>query len=210
MAENTATTDNSGNVTDQNTLMDNKQDTDQTTDQTDQDTDKKDQTDQTDQTTDSTVKAEGAPESYEFVPPEGQKFNPGFIDAYAEVAKKLDLSQEKAQTLIDEMTPVLQKQQIDQLNAVRAQWTEASNADAEFGGDKLDESMAVAKKALEKFGSQELNDLLNTTGFGNHPEIIRFFYRTGKAISEDTFVGGHKEGKPGPMDFNQMADKLYK
>jgi len=52
----------------------------------------------------------------------------------------------------------------------------------------------VARKALETFGTPELRDVLNMTGMGNHPEVIRAFYKAGKAISEDRFVQGNPRG----------------
>ena len=32
--------------------------------------------------------------------------------------------------------------------------------------------------------------MLNESGLGNHPEVIRLFYRTGKAMSEDSLIVG--------------------
>ena len=73
-------------------------------------------------------------------------------------------------------------------------WVDAAQADTEIGGPNLAQNVAVAKKAMDKFGTPELSKLLDETGLGNHPEIVRAFYRAGKAISEDRFVGG---GGPG-------------
>lgn len=152
----------------------------------------------------------GAPEKYEFTAPEGATYEKEFIDAYSEAAKELDLTQEGAQKLLDKVAPVVRKQQVEQIEAVRNQWTESSKADKEFGGDKLDENLAVAKKALDQFGTPELTQFMKETGLGNHPELIRLFYRVGKNLNEDTFVGGKRgEGKTGPKTFNDMATTLY-
>jgi hypothetical protein len=155
---------------------------------------------------------QGAPEKYEFKAAEGQEFDPEFISSYETVARELDLSQEKAQALIDKVGPALQQQQLARLDAMRTEWEGNSRTDKEFGGDKLNENLAVAKTALEKLGTPELRELIDGSGLGNHPEVIRLFYRVGKALSEDTFVGGRKEGKgqSGPLSFNDMADRLYK
>jgi hypothetical protein len=156
------------------------------------------------------AKAQGAPDKYEFKPPEGQQFDPEFLNVYSETAKELNLSQENAQKLIDKVSPVLEKQQLAKIEAVRTEWFENSKADKEFGGDKLEANVGVAKQSLDKFGTPELKEFLNITGLGNHPEMIRFFYRVGKDLSPDTFVRGHKEGdKPGPKNFNDLAAKLY-
>lgn len=152
---------------------------------------------------------EGAPEKYEFKPLEGRQLDPEFIKAYSETAKELNLPQEKAQKLLDKMGPVIEARQLEQINAVRSQWENSSKTDAEFGGAKLEENLGVARKALDQFGTPELRELLNASGIGNHPEVVRFFYRAGKALTSDNFVGGHKEAKGTPRTFNDMANKLY-
>ena len=78
------------------------------------------------------------------------------------------------------------------------------NADKDIGGDKLAENLSVARKALETFGTPELRDVLNATGFGNHPAVIKAFYKIGQAISEDRFVTG---GAKGPE--TDMAKRMF-
>jgi hypothetical protein len=134
------------------------------------------------------AKLEGAPEAYEFNAPEGTRFDESVIGQFSEVAKELNLSQDAAQKLLDKMTPALEARQAEAVQAIRTEWETTSKADKEFGGDKLNENLGVAKQALEKFGSPELRTLLNESGLGNHPEVIRLLYRAGKAISEDGFV----------------------
>jgi len=152
---------------------------------------------------------EGAPEAYDFKPPEGQEFDPEFIKTYSEVAKELNLTQDKAQTLIYKIGPVIQSRQQARIEAVQQEWVTTSKTDQEFGGEKLEENLGIAKQALDKFGTSELKELLNTSGIGNHPEVIRFFFRTGKAISPDGFVGGQQEGNASPKTFNDLAHVLY-
>ena len=135
-------------------------------------------------------KPEGAPESYEFKAPEGVQFDDTVIGAFSEVAKDLNLPQEQAQKVLDKMAPVMQARQLEQLQAARADWAESAKTDKEFGGEKLAENLGMAKKALDTFATPELRALLNESGLGNHPEVIRMFYRTGKAISEDRVVTG--------------------
>ena len=78
-------------------------------------------------------------------------------------------------------------------------------ATARFSGSlSPPNSLSVLKKALDQFGTPELRALLNDSGMGNNPEVIRAFYRVGKAISEDKFVGG----KAAPVDAND-ARSLY-
>lgn len=137
-------------------------------------------------------KPQGAPEKYEFKAPEGKEFDPAVIGQFSDLAKELNLSQDAAQKILDKMGPTLASRQTEAIEAARTEWANASTTDKEFGGDKLTENLAVAKKALDSFGTAELRTLLNQSGLGNHPEVIRFMYRAGKAISEDGFVPGSR------------------
>ena len=159
---------------------------------------------------------EGAPENYEFnqkVADAPQELDPEVLTAFGDVAKELNLPQEAAQKVLDKVAPVIQAKQAKALEVAKADWVSNSQADEEFGGEKLNDNLEIAKTALDAFGNDALKSLLVETGFGNHPEIIRFMYRAGKAISEDNYVG-NSEGadysrNSGPKDFNAIANSLY-
>lgn len=131
------------------------------------------------------------PESYEFTVPEGIEIHEGAKEAYAEVAKELKLTQEQAQAAFEKLAAKGHANQVAQLEAMSKGWAEKSTVDPEFGGEKLQENLVVAKKALDAFGTPELRALFNESGLGNHPEVIRFMYRAGKAVSEDKFIAGN-------------------
>lgn len=150
------------------------------------------------------AKLEGAPDKYEFKAPEGQEFDPDVLGEFSEAAKDANLSNDAAQKMLDRIAPAMAAKQAKVIEDGKAAWAESSKADKEFGGDKLNENLAVAKKARDAFGTPELKSLLDESGLGNHPEVIRFFFRAGKAISEDNFVGGG-QGSTQPA----TAQKLY-
>jgi len=148
---------------------------------------------------------EGAPESYEFKQQEGVEIDDSVVSAYSEVAKELNLSQNNAQKMLDTMASSMAERQAEQIAAVHEAWASDTKADKELGGEKLNENLAVAKKAMDAFGTPELTTLLNETGIGNHPEIIRAFYRAGMKISEDKFVNGDSN----PQSDKPMAERMY-
>lgn len=131
-----------------------------------------------------------------FQVPEGMTVNEELLGEFKATAKELKLSQEAAQRLADLQVKALGKQ-AEQMANVRAQWLEQTKTDKEFGGEALAENLGVAKKAMEAFATPQLRQLLNESGLGNHPEIVRAFVRVGKAISEDgRVVTGSKSGIP--------------
>lgn len=155
--------------------------------------------------------SEGAPEEYaDFDMPEGFQLQAEMTNDIKSVAKELNLTQEQAQKLADIAANRVQfanASQVEALKQAQTQWSQDSKADKEFGGDALNENLSVAKKALDQFGTPELRNLLNESGLGNHPEIIRAFYRAGKAISEDNhFVPSGAKVSQGQRDH---AKALY-
>lgn len=138
--------------------------------------------------TEEAKKPEGAPEKYEFA--NADQLDGAVVESFSELARELNLPQDAAQKVLDKMAPVIQAQQMDRIEAARTQWLEDAKLDKEFGGEKLQENLSMAKKALDAFATPELRVLLNESGLGNHPEVIRVFVRAGKAISEDRLVTG--------------------
>jgi len=125
---------------------------------------------------------------YEFKLPDGVKLEGESLEELKTLAKESGLTQEQAQKLADlgaKQAQSFANQIAEQQKAVTAEWETQARTDKEFGGDKLDENLGVAKKALDTFGSPGLKEMLVKTGLGNHPEVIRLLVKTGKAISED-------------------------
>lgn len=159
-----------------------------------------------DEDKDSTeAKAETVPEKYEFTMPEGVDADSEMLAEFEPIAKELGLSQENAQKLVDLQIKSLQKsvqkmqadheaQQEEAFKEMTTQWAAAAKADSEYGGTKFNENLSVAQKALKQFASEGLIEYLNSSGLGNHPEVIRTFVKVGKAISEDKFVVGGQGG----------------
>lgn len=141
------------------------------------------------------AKPQGAPETYDLKAPEGAAMDDAGLAAFAEFAKGQNLTQEAAQSMLTTLAPAMAKRAQDQVAAIHAQWLADTKADKEIGGDKLDENLAVAKKARDAFATEGFRDFLEQTNLGNHPEMIRFMHRVGKAMSEDSLVtpgGGSK------------------
>lgn len=116
---------------------------------------------------------------------------------FSALAKELNLPQDAAQKVVDFGVKVqqdtlaqVQTHMAEQAEKQAEEWGNQSKADKEFGGDKFDENLAVAKKALDQFGTPELKTLLVQSKMGNHPEVLRTFVRIGQAISQDGFVPG--------------------
>lgn len=140
-----------------------------------------------------------APEAYEFKAPEGVELNPALLGEFEGLARELNMPQNEAQAIVERMTPKIQArmqaQQIEIMAQARADWLQQIESDAEIGGAAKQASQASAAKALHQFGTPELRALLKDSGLEAHPEVVRFFSRAGKAISEDAFITGRPPTK---------------
>ena len=143
------------------------------------------------------------PESYAFEMPEGVELDKTASDEFSAVAKELKLDQATAQKVADVGIKMAQRQQ-EVFETTKAAWAEQSRTDKESGGDAFDQNMAVALKTLNTFGSPELKEVLNASGLGNHPAVIKLLVKAGKAISEDGFVTGSPQGAD-----NDPAKRLF-
>lgn len=155
---------------------------------------------------DDSKKPEGAPEKYEFQTGEGVELDTDALKDFEPVARELNLTNEQAQKLVDAYPKILagvQQRQADAWQATTEQWAADVKADKEIGGDKLNGNLSAAQRALDQFGTPELKEYLNTTGLGNHPDLVKTFIKIGKAMSEDGMVSGKETGQ------RSAAEVLY-
>ena len=147
-------------------------------------------------------KPAGAPEKYEdFKFPEGVTPDGELLTKFHEIGKKHGFSQETAQALIDFHGEQLLKANSDlqkSWDATVEGWLAEAKADKDIGGAKYDENLAHGKNALKAFNaSPKFMDMLNATGVGNHPEMIRFLSAVGRAVADDKFhLGGSNAADP--------------
>ena len=117
--------------------------------------------------------------------------------------KEAGVTQPMLEKLAPSVVPAIQEQvlkaQTDQFAQVRADWAKEAQADPEIGGKNWTETTRLAARALDHYGApseikdgKETNEfrvLLNESGLGNHPVMIRMFRSIGADLSEDgTFV----------------------
>lgn len=145
------------------------------------------------------------PETYDLKAPDGLELETTALTEFTAIAKELKLSNENAQKLANIATAMEQRRAEAHVKMVK-DWAEQSKADKDIGGDSFDGNMASARKFLDTFGSPELRELLDTSGFGNHPAVVRAFVKAGKAFGEDGFVAS---GTRAATPAQSFAKALY-
>lgn len=149
------------------------------------------------------------PPTYEsFKLPEGITLGEGGLGQFTSILSEIELAkgdhakmQEYGQKLVDrhisEVQNSLKAQTEFYLNAYekqKADWREAFEKDQEIGGNRRDTTLAAAQEFIKTHGGtsdqqKEFRDLMESSGVGNHPAMIRMLAKANIAL---------REGKPLP------------
>lgn len=152
---------------------------------------------------------EGAPEKYEFKFDDGVKIDDAIMTEFSGIAKEMNLSQANAQKLANfyaaKMTAHGAAQEAAWAATVK-EWGDQVRTDKEIGGANLDANIALARKVLDRHGSPELRQMLDTTGAGNHPALVRLLVKVGKDMGEDAIQPGGGDNKGSEVS---AAKRLY-
>ena len=119
------------------------------------------------------------------------------------------LTKDVAQKLVDLEASRLERFSSEQAKAHEERvksWAEDTKKDKEIGGAKFDENLAAAEQAVKALATPELKELLDNTGLGNHPEMVRLFVKLSPLVREDQGLstGGTRGGES-----KSRADLLY-
>lgn len=113
--------------------------------------------------------------------PDGAAVDEKQMAEYKNLAKDLNLPSESAQRILDFEAKRLAA------GAAHASQEWQEQVKQEYG-DKLPTVMATCARAIGKFGGDELRDLLDQTGLGNHPLMVKVFYNAGALLKEDKSI----------------------
>lgn len=151
---------------------------------------------------------QGAPEKYDFSLPEGYQADPAVMDKFQGIARELNLTQEQAQKLValdaERVAASGEAQKAQFAQQVEA-WVGELKNDQTFGGANFDGNVKIAQKAMADFGTPELKQMLETSGLGSHPEVVRLFHRIGQQLGEGTV---HRTTSNIPAE-RSLAERMY-
>lgn len=161
----------------------------------------------------------GAPEKYEITLPEGAQLSPELLEKAEPVFRELNLDNEQASKLatmhgeiVNGTIETIVKQQTEAWQKTNEDWVTSMKSDSEYGGANSKGNFEVAKSVISHFGGDEsksIRQALSETGAGNHPEIMRLFYRIGNAMKEDSLhgdIGGGGNKQPSFKDLYKNTE----
>ena len=129
------------------------------------------------------------------------------LDALRQYASDYGIDKAGAQELIDFHISVLERQQEAQLEGwekIKSDWAEQSRNDKALqdNAGNIDQALSLAKKGVESLGGKELLEVLNMTGVGSHPAIIKAFKVVGENIQSGRIISGSGNSEVSEIDRN--------
>lgn len=145
------------------------------------------------------TKPETVAEEWKLTAPEGMGDYQGDFDAFAQDmgqwlkdnpdadarAALAEAAARQARTVTE-----AQAKMAEQHAAQVAQWEKDAKSDPVIGGAKYDENVATALKGVAAVADDEFRALMDQTGLGNHPAVIRAFLKVGQQIADTPVVKG--------------------
>jgi hypothetical protein len=129
-------------------------------------------------------------------PPEGLDIDPAMLAEAAPIFREVGLDNDGANKLMPLAGKLVERfaaSQNDEFRVTKTGWAAQAKADPSIGGANWPETERLVAKALNAVGAgkgSELRDLLDQSGLGNHPAMIRAFRHFG------TLVGARKGPAP--------------
>ena len=144
--------------------------------------------------------------------PDGFQPDVALLDAVKPMFKEFGLKGEQQQKLVDAFIArqaESEKASDAQFAEMKAGYLTALKSDKELGGAKYDATLGNVQRAYSKFGTPEFTKLMEDSGLGNHPEIVRAFARIGAAMSDDSISGARGSGGPSAPDARERLYEQY-
>ncbi len=151
------------------------------------------------------------PVVYDLKLTENSPLKPADLEKLTAFATAQKLAPELAAAVLkyqEETTGGLVNSQNEAVNAQKEAWKTEISTDLELGGPRLQATIDLSKRVMDRFSPQgsPFRTMLDETGYGNHPEWVRFINNIGKAMQEDKPLSDR--GADGPAK-KSHADILF-
>ena len=166
--------------------------------------------------------APAVPETYSFKASDGRELDQSLVAKATPIFKELGLSEAQAQKLVDTYNDLTKSEgeRLDKVvNDMRAEWREGINKDKDMSG-KLETIKADLGRMKDTIFANKPADreafeaAMNLTGAGDHPAIVKAWWRASEAFREGQHVSGggaspHGQTAPGADTRPSVAAAMY-
>jgi len=146
------------------------------------------------------------PDGYDF----GDTKDPR-LDFYKNATHQIGLTQDQAASMLQLYAAVEQEQtkESDKANADFAVDSQIQ-LKREWGAN-YDSKIDMAQRAFAQFSSKEFSKLMDDTGLGNHPELLKAFSKVGEMLGDEQLVvGSGRGGSMSPQQAKEEIESLYR
>src|SRR5262245_31111527 len=148
------------------------------------------------------------PDDYQFkAPEEAQEYSGELADWFRTTAHKHHIPDALAETLhVEFVSNYLDGAKTRAANDAtqHAEWDRTLHR--EFG-NAYDQRVEIARRAVRTFGDAELIKVLNDSGLGDHPSVVRAFAKMGMKLGEQNLMVGDEQHGSG-MTPTEAQDKI--
>ena len=129
----------------------------------------------------------GRPEKYEIAKPEiaeGLNYDAAMEERLLGIMHGAGLSQRQAQSVFNgymEYINGLHEENVKESELSKTEWNDTLKKDF---GKAFEERLDLAQRAVNEFGGDDLKAVLDETGLGNHPGVIKAFANVGQKMME--------------------------
>ena len=135
-------------------------------------------------------------------------FEPEQTENFRQFVHELGLNNQQAETIyqayqqdIAERDQASQQEfeqfEVDNLNALQQEW-----------GDQFNHNLEMARRAFMNFATPEAVKVIEETGMGNHPELLKVFARIGEVLAEDSVLPGTNNSVLGGMNAASAQEQI--
>lgn len=143
------------------------------------------------------------PEKYELKVPDG--LEPEYADQIASFAREQGLSEAAAQAMLERDAQLIAHAREEQQRLIEQQseqWISNLKTDKEFGGERYNETVELARRVWQRFGPKDAQ----IGHYGNNDVLIKTLAAVGRVMHEDTLINGGVKVAP---KSKTLAQRLY-
>ena len=135
----------------------------------------------------------------------------GFLDNYKQFSHEIGLSQDQAENILGLYNDIQEEDFNAHQQGIKDLEVHSTIELQREWGKNFDGNMDYAKRAYSQFASPELSQVLDNTGLGNHPEVIKAFSKIGQLLGEESLAVGSGLGREqmSPQSAQEEIQALY-
>ena len=135
----------------------------------------------------------------------------GFLDNYKQFSHEIGLSQDQAENILGLYNNIQEEEAQDFEQSIKDLEVQSTIELQREWGKNYDGNLDYARRAYAQFGTPELTEIMDGSGFGNHPEVIKAFSKVGQLLGEEALAVGTGLGRNqmSPQSAQEEIQALY-